>query len=134
MRRASGRHVGAVVRATFGASGRIAATAGEDKRVIVWDVVAAAARDTLDGHAGQITGLEISPDGGTLYSSGFDSRVVVWDLAGNRRLGRPFSTGSGADGAAPGRWISSWARCSRATTSIPAAGPSPSDTTTARSR
>ena len=102
VRRASGRHVGAVVRATFGASGRIAATAGEDKRVIVWDVVAAAARDTLDGHAGQITGVEISPDGGTLYSSGFDSRVVVWDLAGARRLGRPFSTGSEGDGAAPG--------------------------------
>ena len=102
VRRASGRHVGAVVRATFGASGRIAATAGEDKRVVVWDVVAAAARDTLDGHAGQITGVEISPDGGTLYSSGFDSRVVVWDLAGARRLGRPFSTGSEGDGAAPG--------------------------------
>ena len=44
VRRASGRHVGAVVRATFGANGRIAATAGEDKRVIVWDVDAAAAR------------------------------------------------------------------------------------------
>ena len=100
VRTASGRHVGAVVSATFGASGRIAATAGEDKRVIVWDVAAAAAGDTLDGHAGQITGVEISPDGGTLYSSGFDSRVVVWDLAGARRLGRPFSTGSGADGFA----------------------------------
>ncbi len=101
VRRASGRHVGAVVRATFGANGRIAATAGEDKRVIVWDAVAAVARDTLDGHAGQITGVEISPDGGTLYSSGLDSRVVEWDLAGVRRLGRPFSTGSEADGVAP---------------------------------
>jgi WD40 repeat protein len=90
------------VQATFGAGGRIAAPAGEDKRVIVWDVAAAAAGDTLDGHARQITGVEISPDGGTLYSSGFDSRVVVWDLAGERRLGRPFSTGSGADGFAAG--------------------------------
>jgi WD40 repeat protein len=103
VRTASGRHVGAVVQATFGAGGRIAATAGEDKRVIVWDVATAAAGDTLDGHAGQITGVEISPDGGTLYSSGFDSRVVVWDLAGDRRLGRPFSTGSGRDGNAAAR-------------------------------
>jgi WD40 repeat protein len=37
-----------------------------------------------------------------LYSSGFDSRVVVWDLAGDRRLGRSFSTGSAADGVAAG--------------------------------
>jgi WD40 repeat protein len=103
VRTASGRHGGAVVQATFGAGGRMAATAGEDKRVIVWDVAAAAAGDTLDGHAGQITGVEISPDGGTLYSSGFDSRVVVWDLAGDRRLGRPFSTGSGRDGDALAR-------------------------------
>jgi WD40 repeat protein len=102
VRTASGRHVGAVVSATFGTSGRVAATAGEDKRVIVWDVAAAAAGDTLDGHAGQITGVEISPDGGTLYSSGFDSRVVVWDLAGDQRLGRRFSTDSAGDGFTPG--------------------------------
>jgi WD40 repeat protein/DNA-binding SARP family transcriptional activator len=102
LRTASGRHEGAVVRATFGTAGGIAVTAGEDRRVIVWDVDGAAARDTLEGHAGRVTGLEVSADGGTLYSSGWDGKVLVWDLAGDRRLGRPLPTGS-----RPGRWIGS---------------------------
>ena len=60
----------------------------------MWDVEQAAARETLAGHAGQITGLRFSPDGRTLYSSGSDGKVLIWDLAGDRRLVRPFSTAS----------------------------------------
>ncbi|HET8949137.1 MAG TPA: hypothetical protein VFN44_01465 [Solirubrobacteraceae bacterium] len=97
VRSASGGHDGAVVRAAFAANGRLAVTAGVDRRMIVWDVEAAAAREILDGHVDQITGLEISRDGRTLYSSGSDGKVLVWDLAGDRRLGRPFSTGSNDD-------------------------------------
>jgi WD40 repeat protein len=102
-RGASVRHDGAVVRASFTGNGRVAATAGLDGRVIVWDVEAAAARDVLDGHTDLITGLKISRDGRTLYRSGSDGKVLVWDLAGDRRLGRPFSTRSD-DGL---RWPSS---------------------------
>ena len=40
VRTASGRHAGPVMRATFGPDGRTAVTAGEDNRVIVWDVAA----------------------------------------------------------------------------------------------
>ena len=93
VRRAAGSHDGAVVHAAFSATGRIAVTAGEDKRAIVWDVRRAAAIDTLAGHSGQITGLAISRDDRTLYSSALDGKVLVWDLAGDRRLGRPFPTG-----------------------------------------
>ena len=80
--------------AAFSADGRTAVTAGEDGRVIVWDVERAAAGETLEGHAGQITGLAISRDSSTLYSTALDGKVLVWDLAGARRLGRPFEVGS----------------------------------------
>jgi WD40 repeat protein len=90
------------VGAAFSADGRTAVTAGEDKRVIVWNVERAAARETLEGHAGQITGLAISRDGRTLHTAALDGNVLIWDLAGTRRLGRPFDTvqagqGEGAD-------------------------------------
>ena len=93
VRRAAGSHDGAVVRAAFSATGRIAVTAGEDQRAMVWDVRRAAAIDTLAGHTGQITGLAITRDDRTLYSSALDGKVLIWDLAGDRRLGRPFPTG-----------------------------------------
>jgi DNA-binding SARP family transcriptional activator/WD40 repeat protein len=93
VRRASGRHAGAVVRATFSADGHTAVTAGEDDRLIVWDVERAAAGETLEGHAGQITGLAISRDSSTLYTTSLDGKVLIWDLAGARRLGRPFKAG-----------------------------------------
>jgi WD40 repeat protein/DNA-binding SARP family transcriptional activator len=93
VRTASGRHDGAVARATFSADGAFAITAGEDNRLIVWDVKHAAAGETLEGHAGQITGLAISHSGHTLYTAGLDGRVIIWDLVGTRRLGRPFDVG-----------------------------------------
>ena len=101
IRRASGRHDGAVLEATFSADGAFAITAGEDDRVIVWDVKHAAAGETLQGHAGQITGLAISHDSQTLYTAALDGKVIIWDLAGTRRLGRPFTLGPGNPGATP---------------------------------
>ncbi len=101
VRTASGRHGGAVVRASFSADGRTAVTAGQDGRLIVWDVRRAVAGETLDGHAGRITGLEISRDVRTLYSAALDGKVLVWDLAGAHRLGRPFPIGRGIQGEFP---------------------------------
>jgi WD40 repeat protein len=60
--------------------------------MIVWNVERAAAGETLEGHAGQITGLAISRDGRTLHTAALDGNVLIWDLAGTRRLGRPFDT------------------------------------------
>ena len=54
----------------------------------MWDVGARAARETLAGHTGAITGLAVSWDGRTLYSASLDGTVLIWDLAGDRRLGR----------------------------------------------
>jgi WD40 repeat protein len=104
VRAASGRHDGAVVRATISADGRTAVTAGEDRQVIVWNVERAVARETLAGHAGDVTGLAISHDGETLYSAAQDGTVLIWDLAGDRRLGRPFDVRPSSDGDALSRF------------------------------
>jgi WD40 repeat protein len=93
VRRASGRHAGAVVESAFSADGRTAITAGEDGQLIVWNVTRASAGETLEGHAGQITGLAISRDSSTLYTTGLDGKLLIWDLAGASRLGRPFKAG-----------------------------------------
>jgi WD40 repeat protein len=93
-RSTSSRHEGAVVTAAFAENGRVAVTASKDGRMIVWDVRSVVARDIIDGRSAPIVSLRISPDGTTLYSSHLDGNVIVWDLAGDRRLGRPFATGS----------------------------------------
>jgi WD40 repeat protein/DNA-binding SARP family transcriptional activator len=94
-RRASGRHGAAVSAMAFAHDGRTLVTAGDDGNVIVWDVRQAAAGETLSGHANGISALEIARDGRTLYTAGLDGTVFIWDLVGARRLGRPFSAGSG---------------------------------------
>jgi WD40 repeat protein len=83
-----------VTRASFSADGRIAVTAGEDNRVVVWNAGRAAARETFVGHTAQITGLAISRDNRTLYTAAVDGKVIVWDLAGTYRLRRPFAIGA----------------------------------------
>jgi WD40 repeat protein/DNA-binding SARP family transcriptional activator len=90
---ASGRHGAPITAGKFTADGRSAVTTSADGGAIVWGVRRPAARETLKGHAGGITGLAISRDGSTLYTAGQDSRVLIWDLAGRRRLGRPFDVG-----------------------------------------
>ena len=75
------------------ADGRTGVSAGEDNRVLVWDVESGRTLETLAGHTDRVTGLELSPDGSTLYSGALDGKVLIWDLAGDRRLGRAFDSG-----------------------------------------
>ena len=47
--------------------------------------------ETFTGHAGSVSQIAIAPDGRTAYSAGEDGTVIAWDLAGDKRLGRPFT-------------------------------------------
>ncbi len=51
-------------------------------------------RETLTGHSGRVTHVNVSDDGRTLYTTGSDSRIIVWDIAGDRRLAQPFPGGN----------------------------------------
>jgi WD40 repeat protein len=96
VRTADGHHGAAINRIVFTPDGRTLVTAGEDGRVVLWDVrTAAATGETLSGHSGAINDAMITRDGRTLYTSSADGTVLTLDLAGDRRLGRPFTAGTG---------------------------------------
>ena len=91
---ASGRHRAPVTDARFTPDGRTLVTTGEDGDVILWDVRQAAASETLSGHSRSAFSPQIPDDGKTLYTTSLDGAVLIWDLAGDRRLGRPFTAGT----------------------------------------
>ena len=80
----------------FTPDGRTAITGDVDGGVTSWDVRQAEAVETLAGHRREASSFAVTSDGHTLYSASLDRSVFAWDLAGARRLGRPFSAGSGS--------------------------------------
>ena len=93
-RRGLGRHDGSVVRAAFSRDGRTAVTAGEDNRMIVWDVRRAAIRETLQS-AAQITGLAIARTAGRSTPAASTARSSSGISPATGRLGRVFGVGPG---------------------------------------
>jgi WD40 repeat protein len=49
--------------------------------------------EVLEGHTELLSGQAFSPDGRTLYTASYDGTAIIWDVAGDRRLGRTFTTG-----------------------------------------
>jgi WD40 repeat protein/predicted Ser/Thr protein kinase len=90
-----GRHRGTVLGLGFTPDGRTLVTTGDDGVALVWDSTSGGLVETLAGHGGPVFGPAFTPDGATLYTASSDGSVIAWDLAGDRRLGRPFSAGVG---------------------------------------
>jgi WD40 repeat protein/DNA-binding SARP family transcriptional activator len=98
VRTAEGRHGATITQIRFTPDGRTLVTTGDDGKIALWDVEnAATSGETLSGHAGPINSAQITRDG-AIYTSSVDGTVLIWDLAGSRRLGRPFETGTGNPG------------------------------------
>jgi WD40 repeat protein/DNA-binding SARP family transcriptional activator len=97
-----GGHTAYVVRVAYSPDGRVVATTGDDNQVIIWDPQHATPIEVLGGHAGGVHGAAFSSDGQTLYTSSLDGVVLAWDLGGERRFGRPFTTGTGLTSSPPG--------------------------------
>ncbi len=90
-----GGHTAYVARVVYSPDGRAVVTTGNDNQVIIWDPQDATPIEVLEGHAGAVHGAAFSSDGQTLYTSSLDGVVLAWDLGGERRFGRPFTTGTG---------------------------------------
>jgi len=87
------------VGATFTPDGRSVVSAGNDSRLLIWDVATASVRTTLaETGVLPLRGPVLSTDGATAYTTDRNRDVVVWDLGGRHRLGRPFTAGTGFPG------------------------------------
>ena len=60
--------------------GVLAASVGNDRRVVVWNTVTGEEVHPLVGHADVVTTAAFSADGSLLASGGFDASVFVWDV------------------------------------------------------
>jgi hypothetical protein len=61
--------------------GKLAATAGYDGLVKLWDLPARTLKADLKKHKGWVRSLDFSPDGTRLATGGEDGTVVVWNTA-----------------------------------------------------
>ena len=88
-----GHHDAAARALSFTRDGRTLVSAGDDGRVIVWDVRRAAPTETFDGRSGRIAQVVIATDGRTAYTAAEETGVLAWDLTGQRHFARPFDAG-----------------------------------------
>jgi WD40 repeat protein len=66
--------------------GRYIATAGEDTRVFLYDVVEGKLVKIFTGHIDFVNCLAFSPNGQVLASAGAEGRVLLWDVATGKIL------------------------------------------------
>jgi WD40 repeat protein len=70
----------------FAPDGRAAASASEDRAVLVWDVATGRLVRRLEGHTDEVTAVAFSPDGKRLLSGGRDRTVRLWDAESGRAV------------------------------------------------
>lgn len=66
--------------------GGLAATAGDDHVVRIWNTQTGRIVHTLKGHGDWVRSLAFSPDGRSLASAGDDRQIILWQVAGGKRL------------------------------------------------
>ena len=73
-------HSTAVWAVDISADGKLAATAGYDGLVKVWDLQGRKLKADLKQHKGWVRSLAFSPDGSQLASAGEDGKVFLWNM------------------------------------------------------
>jgi cytochrome c len=67
-------------------SGGLAATAGWDGVIGLWDIEGAAPVRWLTGHDGSVNDVAFTNDGATLFSASYDGTIRRWDVATGRLI------------------------------------------------
>jgi WD40 repeat protein len=74
-------HTNKVSTVCFSVDGQWLASAGHDRKVMIWNVLDKKMNYTLDGHTGNITCARWSPDNRNLVAtSSYDKTLRIWDV------------------------------------------------------
>ena len=79
-------HTAYVRSVVFSADGLMLISAGDDKRIIIWELKTGREMRRMIGHQGPVLFIALSPDGGTLASASSDTSIKLWDVASGNEI------------------------------------------------
>jgi eukaryotic-like serine/threonine-protein kinase len=81
-------HKSVVHSVAFDRTGRLLASASDDRSVRIWDMAARKCVAVLNGHTDNVFSAVFHPDGKRLASAGRDRSIWLWDLASGQQVAR----------------------------------------------
>jgi len=79
-------HITRIWSVTFSPNGKLLASGGEDRAVLLWDVASGQQLKALKGHSNWIRSVAFSPNGRYLASSGDDTTVRLWEVESGQAI------------------------------------------------
>ncbi|MFO0908433.1 MAG: WD40 repeat domain-containing protein [Isosphaeraceae bacterium] len=79
-------HSDAILAAALSQGGKLLATSGFDRTVIVWDIASRRLLRSLADHTDAVTAVAFSPDGTLLASGGADRTIRLWSIPSGTKI------------------------------------------------